>query len=520
MAATLRLDPGPGAAPELAHPLVGPTPPARRGLTPGSAASALEAAAALAPGDELGHFRIIRLLGKGGMGAVYLARDLSLERDVALKVIAAGLLGPEEDVGERFVREARSQARLSHPNVVQIYFIGEQGALRFFAMEYVAGATLEELLAARGTMPWQDVLDLLLGVARALQAAHAQGLVHRDLKPSNLMLARGAQPGDVKVADFGLVKWLDADAGQNPNLTAKGIVLGTPRYMAPEQGLGEPTDHRADFYALGATAYHLLSGRPPFEAPTPMALVAKHITATPPPLSTCGGYVPPGLVHVITRLLAKKPADRFQTHAELLEALEGARAAALAPAGFWVRGVATLVDAAFLSVLCWGVSFWALALYPVYYIVLHRLCGQSLGKRLLGVRVHAVDGRLPSTPRLLLRAAVAITGFTLALGLAEQRRELAAPFFEGVMRAERDAFDAAITTRRSPAFDVSVRVRIYRLAWQERRALAHAYWPSAALCLVSLLGVGVAIFDRQRRALHDIVAGTLVTYDLGRRGPG
>lgn len=208
-------------------------------------------------GTRLHHFEVGELIGRGGMGAVYRARDLSLDRPVALKVIA-GELAQHPLVRERFVREARAQARLNHHAVVPIYYIGQQQDLYFFAMELVEGAALDQRLEGNEPLDDEEAIDLLEQVASALRLAQQRGIVHRDIKPSNLLVDT---EGRVKVADFGLAKAVDKP--DDASLTQKGEVLGTPLYMAPEQGQGEATDHRADIYALGATFYHLCTGRPP-----------------------------------------------------------------------------------------------------------------------------------------------------------------------------------------------------------------------------------------------------------------
>jgi uncharacterized RDD family membrane protein YckC/predicted Ser/Thr protein kinase len=487
----------------------------RTASTPSGQAAALEAASSLEPGHRLGHFEIIKLIGKGGMGAVYLARDLSLVRDVALKVIATGVLGPEDDLAERFVREARAQANLSHPNVVQIYFIGEDEDLRYFAMEYVEGSTLEDLLrhADAGCIPWRDALEAILSAARALGAAHARGVIHRDIKPSNFLLAQDCKTSEVKVADFGLaksIKTADPGSERELTLTAKGVILGTPRYMSPEQGLGEPTDHRSDIYALGATAYHLLAGKPPFEAQTPMGLVAKHITAPLPPLGSCRHDIPPGLCEVVHRMMAKKPEDRYQSYDELIAALEGARAMALAPAGFWLRAVATLIDMSIFIGAGWALSMWLVALYPIYYVVMHRIWGQSIGKKLLGLRLGTTDGKKVRTGRLLLRMMVGLWAIVLSGWLAVHFSGKVEHLLHEVWRIQIDGYTRAIEYGASKAFGARYRLQFYKLGYKNLPLLFHTFWPALIFDLIGAAGLGVALFDRHRRALHDIVAHTQV----------
>ena len=235
----------------------------------------------LASGLRLGHFRIDKELGAGGMGEVYLATDLALDRPVAIMVLPAGTTtGVARD---RLIREARAQARVQHPNVAHIYFIGEDAGRLYFAMEYVTGQTLAARLAA-GPLPVEDALDVIRGAVQGLREAQRSGFTHRDVKPSNLMVDAH---GVVKVLDFGL-------AASNPSDLADGATetgpvpqtsfAGTPLYMAPEQARGDAIDLRADIYALGATLYHLVSGRPPFQADSVVELASMHATAARPPL--------------------------------------------------------------------------------------------------------------------------------------------------------------------------------------------------------------------------------------------
>ena len=209
------------------------------------------AAAGLA-GTRLQHFALVRLLGRGGMGAVYYGTDLSLERPVAIKVLALDIAHDPEIV-ERFEREARAQARLRHPNVAQIYFIGEDRGFHFFVMEYLEGPGLDAVLAKGTPLPWTEAVDYTLAAARGLRAALAQGFVHRDVKPSNLMLDNEA---DIKILDFGLVKSMHGDA----QLTRDGAIIGSPLYMAPEQLSQGRITPATDVWALGLVAFYLLAG--------------------------------------------------------------------------------------------------------------------------------------------------------------------------------------------------------------------------------------------------------------------
>src|SRR5262245_62921831 len=211
------------------------------------------------PFERLGHYRIVGLLGRGGMGEVYRGLEEGLKRPVAVKVLRPALARTPGLV-QRFHNEAGALARIDHPNLVPIYFIGQDQGVHFFAMPYVRGETLEQRLARCGRLDSDETLAILEGCLEGLQAAHQARLVHRDIKPSNILLEEGS--GRVRLADFGLVKDLEASGG----LTSTGTSMGTVSYMAPEQARGEAVDGRADLYSLGVVAYRMLSGRLPFQA--------------------------------------------------------------------------------------------------------------------------------------------------------------------------------------------------------------------------------------------------------------
>jgi serine/threonine-protein kinase len=262
-------------------------------------------------------YRIERELGQGGMAIVYLARDLRHEREVALKVLRpdlAATLGPE-----RFLREVTIAANLQHPHILPLYDSGETDGFLFYVMPYVEGESLRERLARHGELPLTDAIRVLRDVADALAAAHVKGVVHRDIKPENVMLSgRHAM-----VTDFGVAKAVSEATGRQ-SLTTAGVALGTPSYMAPEQAAASPhTDHRADIYAFGVTAYEILTGQPPFTGATPQAVLAAHITEQPVAVTERRATIPPSLAQLVMRCLEKKPADRPQSADELLPVLEG-----------------------------------------------------------------------------------------------------------------------------------------------------------------------------------------------------
>jgi serine/threonine-protein kinase len=271
-------------------------------------------------GKKLKDFYVLRRLGRGAMAEVYLAQQLSLGRQVALKVLNSEL-ALDPNYVRRFHHEARAAAALVHAGIVQIYEVGQDGNVHFIAQEYVAGRNLGEVIRSHGSLAPQLVLDILRQVASALIKASSQGIVHRDIKPENIMLAAN---GDVKVADFGLarVQGDHASGGaRGANLTQVGVTMGTPLYMSPEQIEGREVDSRSDIYSLGVTAYHLLSGEPPFSGDSPLAVAVQHLQQPAEPLVVRQPSIPPQFASVVERMMAKKPADRFLDPSALLEAL-------------------------------------------------------------------------------------------------------------------------------------------------------------------------------------------------------
>jgi serine/threonine-protein kinase len=256
----------------------------------------------------VGRYSIEREIGRGGMGIVYLVRDVRLDRPVALK-----LLPPDRaevaSIRERFLHEARMAARLSHPNIVPIHAVEEIDDFVFFAMQYVAGETLGDRLRRQQLLPPWDAARLLRDVAWALAYAHAQGVVHRDIKPDNILIS---QDGRALVADFGIAHHTD-------DAHAAGRIQGTPEYLSPEQAGGEPCDARSDLYSLGAVAFHALTGRPPFVGDT-SSLLAQHLTAQPPRLVETAPELPARLSAAVDRALQKDPADRWPDAETMAEA--------------------------------------------------------------------------------------------------------------------------------------------------------------------------------------------------------
>jgi serine/threonine-protein kinase len=259
-------------------------------------------------------YRLIRLLGRGGMGAVYLARELALDREVAIKVVKTD--AQSREVQERLRREARTAAKLSHPNIVPLHAFGEVEGMPYFVMGYVRGESLATRLRRDGKLPEEDARRILADLAEALDHAHRQGVVHRDVKPDNVLL--DDESGRALLTDFGVAKAL----GGTDTLTAVGGVVGTPSYMSPEQAAGRADiDGRTDIYSLGVTAYAMLAGRLPFDGKTAGEVLGKHLTQEPPPLRSLAPALPDSTVMAVERCLAKDPARRFQDARSLKLAL-------------------------------------------------------------------------------------------------------------------------------------------------------------------------------------------------------
>ncbi|MBL8998066.1 MAG: serine/threonine protein kinase [Gemmatimonadales bacterium] len=260
-----------------------------------------------------GRYTVVRELGRGGMGAVYLANDLTLDRQVAIKVLPPEL-AVQPTLRERFVREAKLAASLSHPNIIHVHAVEEQGDLIAIVMHYVDGESLSERVARAGPFSPADCARLMQDVAWALGYAHGRGIVHRDVKPDNLMIERGT--GRVQIMDFGIARQERASS-----LTEVGQSIGTPHYMSPEQAAAETVDGRSDLYSLGCVGFYAATGRTPFEAESAHKLLMQHLTAPAPAVETLRPEFPRGLSEVIAKALAKDPADRFATGEAMAEAI-------------------------------------------------------------------------------------------------------------------------------------------------------------------------------------------------------
>lgn len=269
-------------------------------------------------GSQVGPYIVERVLARGGMGVVYLANDPGLRRRVAIKLMLKDQLA-DEDAARRFQREARASAALSHANIASVFMVGTDGdGSPFLAMEYLDGGSLLDVIRKRTPVSYSQAADFMAQAAEGLRAAHKQGIIHRDIKPGNLMLTAG---GVLKVVDFGLAKVMFDDTYR----TVEGTVLGTPKYMSPEQGQGRNLDFRSDVYSLGASFYHLITGRPPFEAETSVQIMFKHASSPLVPMRSLVPTVPIEWDNVIARCMRKEPGDRYQSYEDLISDLRAVR---------------------------------------------------------------------------------------------------------------------------------------------------------------------------------------------------
>ena len=284
-------------------------------------------------GQSIGRYHIIEPLGEGGMATVYKAYDTRLERNVAVKVLRTDQFIPAQlqMVLQRFEREAKSLAKLSNPNIVNILDFGEHEGMPYLVMEYLPGGTLKQKTGS--AVPWREALRVLLPVAQGLSYAHSHGVIHRDVKPANILMNEDGRP---ILTDFGIAKLLEAPDGHT--LTGSGVGIGTPEYMAPEQGIGASAiDERADVYSLGIVLYELVTGRKPYIADTPMAVVLKQMTDPLPHPTDFAPDLPESVEHILLKALAKEPENRFADMEAVIDAMEVALAEIplAIPSGQW-----------------------------------------------------------------------------------------------------------------------------------------------------------------------------------------
>lgn len=261
----------------------------------------------------LGEFRLLRLLGSGGMADVYLAEQTSLQRHVAVKVMKPSLIATSGEVMlARFKQEAMMAAGLNHPNIVQVYTIGDESGYHFIAQEFVKGKDLATIIKGKGVPDIGSSLHVIRQVTSALKAAGDAGIVHRDIKPENILVTR---TGEVKVADFGLAQLHDNP--ESGGITREGMTLGTPLYMSPEQVSGKELDPRSDVYSFGVTCYQLLCGKTPFTGSNAMGIAVQHLNATPPPLKQQNPKLPDVVCRMVHRMMAKRRSLRYQSAADV-----------------------------------------------------------------------------------------------------------------------------------------------------------------------------------------------------------
>ncbi len=265
-------------------------------------------------GQRVGGYLIHEKVGSGGMGTVYMASQLSMDRVVALKILSERFV-KNPDFVSRFISEARAAGKLNHPNVVQVHDVGKVDNVYYYSMEFMKGGSLQDLLLRRKRLPWEEALRIALDAARGLEYARTVGLVHRDIKPDNLMLT---ETGMTKICDLGIAEFAGKDSGEEEE--GRRMVVGSPHYMAPEQALGKPVDHRADIYALGATLYRMLSGRTPYSGRTAEEILKKKIATDPPPLTEFG--VPRQVAAVVEKMMQRDPEKRYRTAGEVVAVLE------------------------------------------------------------------------------------------------------------------------------------------------------------------------------------------------------
>lgn len=274
----------------------------------------VEATPILSP-QQFGNYLIEKELGQGGMGTVYLAKDTGLNRKVALKILRADL-SHDTEFARRFLEEVEVTASLAHPNIIRVFTLGEHEGRLYLVMEHLDEPSLEQRMEQKGKVHERQVLEIGLGIASALQFAHEEtGLIHRDIKPGNILFGRGNIP---KLADFGLA------AGARSALGQQDEIWGTPYYVSPERLVREPEDTRSDIYSLGATLYHAIAGRPPFEAATAEEVARRHLYDRPPPLRTFCPETQEQTVFAIDKCINRQPKDRWEDYSEMRRYLSDA----------------------------------------------------------------------------------------------------------------------------------------------------------------------------------------------------
>ena len=411
------LEAGLGTQPQpgVGEPLVPPPPATLKGVPQ--------------PGEQFGHYRLVRLLGQGGMGVVFEAEDLDAGRRVALKILSQALDSPE--ARKRFLREGQIAAAINHPNSVYVFGTEEIAGTPVIAMELVGGGTLRDRVVATGPYPAAAAVDTLLQIMAGLEAAQRAGVLHRDVKPSNCFID---SDGSVKIGDFGLS--ISTSVRTESNLTGAGSLFGTPAFSSPEQLRGEELTVRSDIYSVGVTLYYLLTGRMPFEAPNLVQLLVTVLERRPPSPARLRASIPEGLGRAVLRCLNKDPGGRFDGYAALRRALLPYASFSPTPATLALRFAAWVVDHLILGALSWLAFFtlyggfdklmspgqdgrrWLVTLFsflvPVaYYGWFEGRRGATPGKALCRLRVVGLDGTLPGWRRGFLRALIFCGASTL-----------------------------------------------------------------------------------------------------------
>lgn len=378
----------------------------------------------LMPDQQVGPFKIIQRLGRGGMGTVYEAQDCSNQRRVALKVLSRPVTNDE--ARQRFLREGRLAASINHPNSVFVFGTHQIDSLSLISMELVGGGTLESRIRHHGPMPPRQAVDTALQLIDGLIAAHERGILHRDIKPSNCFVG---DDGIVKIGDFGLS--ISSDPEFNDRITTQGAMLGTPAFSSPEQLRGDALDIRSDIYALGGTLYYLLTGKTPFSADGVVKIIAMVLEGTIVAPNKLNSEIPAELSQIVLRCLSKEPGDRFRSYQELRAALQPLGTAFVEPASLGMRSLAMMIEWLVLVVLGIAISFvttstaityiygflglgtndigsllfWP-AVFTLYFAAAESVFGCSLGKWLLQLRVVDQNRKRPSFITALGRAAV------------------------------------------------------------------------------------------------------------------
>lgn len=435
-------------------------------------------------GKTLGHYEIVSRLGEGGMGSVYRALDKSLQRYVALKVIRSGAKSSTDTRQlQRLFQEAIAQARVNHPNVVHIYYVGRDDQSPFLAMELVDGITVGDRLAA-GPLPFAEVVDIAIQVVDALSHSVNFDILHGDIKPSNILMTRN---GTAKLSDFGLARRLSqaADSGSE--------VAGTPVYMAPEAVASDAVDIRSDMYALGVTLFEMTFGRLPytFDGSTVAACLETHRTAAVEFPDVWPVEVPSGWQELLAKLLAKSPDDRFHTYDELLLALQALRPARLPKAGRVQRGLAWLVDLALVNVALQTLT------NPLVSEELSRVLA---GRVLVTPLVLLVGAAAP----LLASAVQAYWGLTPGKKLFQIR-----VVDRHGLRPSQATLAARMVFQMLPLW-----AAVVGLGLQQLGAILFVVFAALAFGVTMIVDLAMALIRRDGRSLHDILFDTYVVLDV------